>query len=480
MTTGGRTAHVGCVLVLATAFLVGCPMGPNYKRPKLTPPATYRFQSGATTAESLADLPWWEVFQDQSLHALVTEALSQNFDLIIASARVESARAQARAAGAQLLPGVGANGMGNWGNSLSGLGAAPKPFWTASGLGTASWEIDVFGRIRRTREAARAQAEASEEARRGVWLTVLAEVGQNYFQLRSLDLQRSISLRTVKARADVLELFRVRAEGGVGTDLDVARAEADLYGAQETLASTERQIALAEDTISLLLGRAPGRIPRPETQTALPQPPQVPAGLPSQLLERRPDVREAEANLVAANAQIGVATAKLFPTFSLTGSGGVVSTSLSFVSSGGTTPTWVYSAGGEVSWLAPILQGDSLRYQLQASRQEWLAARTLYVQAATRAFKDVSDALVQVALLREQRAEAERQVSALARAVDVSRTQFEGGTATYLDVISAQEVLFPNELALAQVEGDQLAVFVQLYRALGGGWWLAESSDGGR
>jgi multidrug efflux system outer membrane protein len=199
----------------------------------------------------------------------------------------------------------------------------------------------------------------------------------------------------------------------------------------------------------------------------------VPAGLPSALLARRPDVRQAEAALIAANADVGVATANLLPTFSLTGTGGVVSTNLAFLGPGGGTSTsGVYSVGGQTNWTAPILQGDSLRYQLEAANQEWVAVRTTYVKTVTNAFKDVADALVQLVQLRERRIESEKQVASLARAVDVSQIQFEGGTATYLDVISAQELLFPNELSLAQIEGQQLIAYVQLYRVLGGGWWL--------
>jgi multidrug efflux system outer membrane protein len=463
--------------VFAAAIAAGCAVGPDYERPKIASPPAFRFEDAATSA-SLADVPWWKVFGDPWLHALITEALQRNFDLLVASARVEESRALAHAAGAQLLPRLSGTGSGSYGNSLAGLGAAPEPFWSLGAVGSASWEIDVFGRLRRGREAARAEYLASEEARRGVWLTVLGDVAQGYFQLLALDLQRAIGERTVKARADVLDFFRVRAEGGVGTDLDVARGEADMFGAEETLAEVRQEMSLAEHSISLLLGRPPGTIARPRIGDALPTPPEVPVGLPAALLERRPDVREAEANMMAANARVGIATANLFPTFSLTASGGIASTNLSLAASRGTQTSGVYSVGGDVNWLAPILQGDALRDQLQASKKEWLAVRTLYVKTVTAAFKDVADALVELAQLRERRVEAKKQVASLARAVDVSRTQFEGGTANYLDVITAQELLFPNELSLAQVEGQLLASYVHLYRALGGGWSLAERAEG--
>ncbi len=461
-------------VALATVLVSGCALGPSYERPRVASPASYRFESGAATPASLSDLPWWTVFNDEALRALVEEALKNNYDLVAAAARVEAAREQARAAGANLLPGISASANGSYGNSLAGAGALPKPFWAAGGSGTVSWEPDVFGRLRRTAEVARAQYAASEEARRGVWVTVIAEVAQAYFDLLGLDIQRAVALRTVTARTSTVDLFRVRAEGGVGTDLDVARGEASLLGAQTTLASLERQISLDEHTIALLLGRPPGRIKRAAVGTAQGAPPEVPAGLPSALLERRPDVREAEANLVAANAQIGIATANLFPTFSLTGQGGVVSTNLALLGAGSTAPMGTYAVAAQMDWTAPVLRGAQLRHQLAATKKLWLAAKAAYLEAIFAAFRDVADALVSLERLREQRAGNEKQVLALRRAVEGAHTQFEGGTATYLDIINAEELLFPAELALAQVEAAQLTTFVQLYRALGGGWWLAE------
>jgi multidrug efflux system outer membrane protein len=458
------------VSVLLT-LAAGCAVGPDYERPKVTVPLHYRFESEPATPASLVDAPWWRVFHDEALRALVEEALRNNYDLLVAAARVEGARAQARAAGAQLLPSISASATGRYGNSFQGLTAANQSFYSANGLGTASWEIDLFGRLRRTAEAARAQYAASEEARRGVWVTVVADVGQSYFQLLALDLQRLVATRTVADRAKTLELFRARANGGLGTELDVVRADADLAGAKAALANIEGQISTSENAISILLGRAPGPVARPATAVALLAPPRVPAGLPSALLERRPDVREAEANLVTANAQVGVATANLFPQFSLTGAGGIVSTNLSFLPA--PNPAGVYSVGGEASWLAPIFAGSSLRHELEASKANWMAARATYLKTVLVALRDVSDALVTLERLRQQRVEEEKQVAALQRSVDLAQTQFEGGTATYLDVISAEQQRFPAELILAQHEGAQLSAFVQLYRALGGGWWIS-------
>jgi len=296
-------------------------------------------------------------------------------------------------------------------------------------------------------------------------------VAQSYFQLLSLDVQRTITLSTITARQETLDLYRTQLQGGVGTGLQVARAAADVYSAQATLADIERQIGTSEDSISLLLGLPPAPVARPASVGALPPPPEVPAGLPSALLERRPDVRQAEQQLVAANAEVGVQTAKLFPTFSLTGQTGLLSLALgTLVSEKG----WAYLLMGATNWTAPILQGDALRAQVAGAQASKTAALIGYEETVVAAVREVADALVSLSRLREERAREEQQVASLRSAVDISVSQFHGGTATYLDVVSAQENEFAAELSLAQLEGQQLSQFVQLYRALGGGWWVAE------
>jgi multidrug efflux system outer membrane protein len=335
----------------------------------------------------------------------------------------------------------------------------------------ASWEPDVFGSLRRSAEEAQANYAASEEARRNVWLTVLADVAQAYFQLLAFDVQRQITLRTIGAREETLELYRTQLKGGVATGLEVARAEADLYSAQATLSSVELQIATSENAISLLLGLAPGPVARstPSSETLAP-PPEVPAGLPSSLLARRPDVRQAEAQLVSANAEVGVQTAKLFPTFPLTAAPSLMSLAFSGLSIKG----FSYLLLGTANWTAPILQGSALLAQVSAANAAKKAALVAYEQAMFTALREVNDALVSLDRLRDERTLGENQVAQLARAVDISLSEFHGGTATYLDVVTAQETEFSAQLSLAQLEGQQLVEFVQLYRALGGGWWLAE------
>jgi multidrug efflux system outer membrane protein len=452
------------VAFLALATAAGCAMGPNYHRPKFDAPPSFRFANGAPSPASVADLPWWEVFHDDALQALLRRALVSNFDLRVAAVHVEQSRAQARAAGANFLPGVGVTGNAAYSNGTGGEVTA------LLGSTSVSWEPDVFGGLRRSAEKAQANYLASEELRRGVWVTVLADVAQAYFQLLSLDVQRKIALRTIAAHKETLELYRTQQQGGVGTGLQVARAEADVYGAQATLASLERQIATSEDSIALLLGLAPGPIARSAAVDTLSPPPEVPAGIPSALLTRRPDVRQAEMQLVAANAEVGVRTADLFPSFSLTAQAGLVSLALGGILS---EKGWSYLLLGGTNWTAPILQGSALRAQLDAAKAVKTAALVSYEQSVFTAFREVADALVSLERLREQRTHEEQQVASLGRAVDISLSQFNGGTATYLDVVSAHENAFSAELALAQLEGQQLTEFVQLYRALGGGWWLA-------
>jgi multidrug efflux system outer membrane protein len=461
----GHARALRGVAMLALTAATGCAVGPNYHRPPIAAPPSFRFAEGAASAASIADLPWWEVFRDEALQTLLRRALVSNFDLRIAVARVEQARQEARAAGANLLPGIGVNGTAAYANG------SPGKITAFFGGPTVSWEPDVFGGLRRSAEEAQASYLASEEARRGVWLTVLGDVAQAYFQLLSLDVQRETTLHTITARQQTLDLYRTQLQGGVGTGLQVARAEADVYGAQGTLADIERQIATSEDAISLLLGLDPAPVARPAAVNALPPPPDVPAGLPSVLLERRPDVRQAEQQLVAANAEVGVRTANLFPTFPLTGGASLLSVALGpLISEKG----WAYLLTGAMNWTAPILKGGALRAELGAAQASKTAALVSYEQTVVGAVREVADALVSLSRLREERAREEQQVASLRAAVDISLSQFHGGTATYLDVVSAQENEFAAELSLAQLEGQQLSQFVQLYRALGGGWWVAE------
>jgi multidrug efflux system outer membrane protein len=462
-----RAGPVRLLAIVGPAIVSGCMVGPSYHRPKVEAPPTFRFAGDKPSAASVADLPWWEVFRDQSLQALLRRALENNFDLRVALAHVEEARAQARAAGVRLLPTVGAMGAALYSNGSVNAGGSSL----YAGGALVSWEPDVFGGLRRAAQEADAQYLASEEARRGVWLTVLADVAQTYFELLSLDVQREVSRSTIKARQETLELYQTQLNGGVATGLEVSRAEADVYGAQATLESVEQQIAAAEDSISLFLGQTPGPVARGACVGTLAPPPTVPAGLPSSLLARRPDVRQAEALLVAANAHVGVQTANLFPTFPLTASAGLLSLDLQNVAVGA-LKGWAYSVLGLANWTAPVL-GSPAVPQLDAAKAAKTAAAITYEKTVFTALREVSDALEALERLHAERLRQEQQVASLTRAVDIASSQFRGGKASYLDVVSAQENEFAAALALAQIEGQQLGQFVQLYRALGGGWWVA-------
>jgi multidrug efflux system outer membrane protein len=452
---------------LGIALSAGCAVGPNYHRPPIASPKNFRFAPGKAAAASVVDLPWWEVFQDEALQVLLRRALDNNFDLRVAAARVEQSRAQARAAAARLLPTVGALGAALYANGSVPSGGSS--LYTGNAL--VQWEPDVFGGLRRAEEEANANFHASEEARRGVWLSVLGDVAQAYFQLLSLDVQRDVTLRTIKARQETLDLYETQLKGGIGTGLEVSRAEADVYSAQATLESVEQQVAVEEDAIALLLGQAPGPVARSACVGTLAPPPEVPAGLPSSLLTRRPDVRRAETLLAAANAEVGVQTANLFPTFPLTASAGLLSADLANLAVG-SLKGWVYSVLGMANWTAPVL-GSPTVPQIDAANAAKKAAAITYEQTVYTALREVSDALVSLERIHDERVREEQQVASLTRAVDIASSQFRGGTATYLDVVTAEENEFAAALSLAQLEGQQLGQFVQLYRALGGGWWLA-------
>jgi multidrug efflux system outer membrane protein len=456
-------------LTLVLAVTNGCAVGPDYHRPKVDVPREFRFAKPAPSAASVADLPWWDVFRDEALQGLLRRALENNFDLRVAIARVGQARALARAAGDRLLPSIGVTGAAAYVNGA----ALPSDTYLYTGNILAAWEPDVFGGLRRGREQAHANFLASVESQHGVWLTVLGDVAQQYFQLLALDLQKEISLRTIEARQQTLDLYRTQLAGGTATGLEVSRAEADVFSAQATLSNVELQMATAENAISLL-GDPPGPIPRLPSHGQLAPPPEVPSGLPSTLLDRRPDVRRAEAQLIAANAQVGVDTANLFPRFPLTAAPGLTKAALSGIP-GLSIEGFAYLLLGAAVWTAPVLGGDALRAQVDASNAAKDAATVTYQQTFYTALREVADAIATLDRLREQRDLDEHQVQSLANAVDIAKTQFRGGTASYLDVVTAQESQFQAELALAQLEGQQLAAFVQLYRALGGGWYAAEA-----
>jgi len=455
-------------LILVACLFTGCAIGPNYLKPTSTAPEAYRGQVEAPEATSLADLPWWEVFQDNALKGLIEEALQNNYDLRTAAARVEQARALAGVARSEFFPQIDYEGGAGRARGASQFfvpipGGQTKNAFT--GLFTLAWELDVWGRIRRSNEAALAQLFAGEEFRRGVVLSLVSEVAQAYFELRELDLELEIAQRTTTSFQQTLDLFTRRLQLGVASKLETARAEAALASTAATISNLERRIVAKENQISVLLGRNPNPIPRGALLVDQALPPVTPPGLPSQLLERRPDILQAEQSLVAANARVGVAKANFFPRIGLTSLYGGASDEVENVVKGSAN---IWAMSGQL--IGPILQGGLIYENYQAAIAQWEQTKLQYEQSVITAFQEVSNALTDQQKLAEVRKEQARAVAALQESVRLSTLRYTGGFANYFEVIDAQQQLFPAENTLAQVQRDQLIAVVQLYRALGGGW----------
>ncbi len=456
---------VGCL-----ALLSGCAVGPDYKRPTAEAPGNFRNAPVAVTTNSFADLPWWDVYKDETLKTLIYTALTNNFDVRIAAARVEQARAISAQAGSQFYPSVGyGGGVSRGRNEFLGT---PNPNNGSTGdaaLATlsAAWEIDLWGRIRRLNESARAQFLATEEARRGVMLSLVSDVALAYFELLELDLQLQIAQRTTGTFEETLRLFNERLIGGVASRLDTSRAEGALASTAARVPELERQIALKENEINVLLGKNPGPVARHATLLQQSMPPEVPAGLPSALLERRPDIRAAEQSLRSANAQVGVSVAEFLPKFGLTALLGKVSPEVSAFTAGSAN-MWSIAANAS----GPLFQGGALRAQYRQSKAFWDQVKLEYEQRILAAFQEVSNALVSRDKYALAKVQAEKAVIAYQEAVKLSMQRYLSGNASYFEVLEAQQLLFPAEISLARAEANQLLVIIQLYRSLGGGWNL--------
>jgi multidrug efflux system outer membrane protein len=459
-------------VVLTVVAGSGCAIGPNYRRPELpTPP---EFRDRAAEDASLADLPWWEVFGDEQLVLLIREALANNRDLAVAVANVEQSRYLAALPRSAFFPQVGYEGdvtrgkdtfVGTPGSQGRGT---ENDFLAALNL---FWEIDLWGRIRRASEAARADLLATDAFRRGVVLSLIAAVAQAWFELCELDRELAIAHDSVVSFQETRDLFQRQFTGGVTSKLDVLRAEAALAQAAASVADIERLIVEKENQLSVLIGRPAGAIPRGEALGAQWLPPDVPAGVPAQLLERRPDLIEAEQVLIAANARVGQALAGYFPRIGLTALAGSVSTDLSDLLTSG---TGFYSMGAQA--LGPLFTFGQTTYTWKAAEAATDASRSAYEGAVLVALQEVSDGLTAREKLFTVRAEQERAVAALRESVEISRKRYMGGLSTYLEVLDAQQQLYPAEFDLARTERDQLIVIVRLYRALGGGWNAGEQA----
>jgi multidrug efflux system outer membrane protein len=456
------------VLLSAVGLLVaGCTLGPNYHRPDVAVPATFR---GATPEairqlQSFGDLEWWQVFQDQQLQGLIRTALEQNYDLRVAATRILQARAQVTVARSFQFPTLDAGAAAPY-DRLTG-GEKPPTYETFSPQGgfSVAWELDLWGRFRRATEAARADLLATEEFRRTVVLTLVSDVARAYLALRELDLELEIAKRTVASRAEYLTLTKAREEGGVATLMDVRQAEQLYYTATATVADTERRIEQQENLISLLVGTYPGAVPRGRRLTEQAFAPAVPPGLTSDLLARRPDIRQAEQALVSANARIGEAKALLFPAVVITGFGGVGGAVINGSSFG---PFGVFNALPTIT--LPIFNAGRLQAGVDFTEARTQEALLQYQQIILQAFREVADALVDVQKRREFRVQSEATVAAQRDALRLSNMRYEGGVTSFLEVLVTERDLFDAELALAQAQRDEVLAFVQLYRALGGGW----------
>jgi multidrug efflux system outer membrane protein len=462
---------------LAAGLLIGCKVGPNYHRPAVQIPAAFHAPAPLPPpqAASLADLPWWEVFRDESLETLIRTALAQNYDLQDAVARVWEARANLGVTRSEQFPNFAAiGGISTF--RVPQTGVIPVPALNRprqnntigyAALQLLSFEVDIWGRLRRSTEAARAQLLQADENRKAVITTLVSDVATSYFTLRELDLSLEISRRTLVTREESLRLVQAQRTGGVATLLDQRQAEQLVESAAETIPSFQQQIEQTENQIKVLLGENPGKVIRGRSLTNQEMPPSVPAGLPSALLERRPDIRAAEQALVAANAKIGVAKAAYFPQIALSGLIGGQSPQLVSLLS---TPNDVWLFGPQVT--QPIFYAGRLGSNLKLSEAQRESTIIGYRKAIVTAFSDVSNALIAYQRTREERVHQQALVTAVADRKRLAYVRWRGGVDTMLNALQADNDLFSAELSLAQIRLYEVLSVVQLYKALGGGWQL--------
>ena len=456
----------------AVVLMTGCVVGPNYKRPEVQLPGDFRSATGSSVAgPSIGDTKWFDLFSDQTVRQLVETALDKNFDLQIAAERVQQARAQLGAQRANLFPFL--NGQSQW-NATRGSTLGSLPFiaegtdlrfaYTQLGLG-ASWEVDLWGRLRRLTESARAQYLAAEENRLAVRVALVSEVMNTYFTLLEQDLELEIARKTRDIAADGLRLVELRRDRGAASGLDVRQAEQLLFLSTAQIASTERTIGETENALNLLLGQAPSGIARGASLLEIAVPAQLPAGLPSALLARRPDIRQAEQLLVSANAEIGAARALFFPQISLTAFLGGQSRALHEIF---TDPARLGSVTPGA--ILPIFRAGQIRSNVRLTEAQQRESLISYQRTIFGALRDVSDALIANERTREQRAQQQLLVNALAESTRLSTLRYKGGLDSFLQVLDAQRNLFQSELVLAQLRMLEMQSVVRLYRALGGGW----------
>ena len=469
--TRSSIAPASLAALLAAVTVAGCKVGPEYRRPDPKPVPTFKAQVGPSEANSIADLPWWQVFNDKALQSLITEGLTNNYDLQTATARIEEARQQVAVVRSQLFPQVG----------YQAIAARQKEFIPFQQIGknityntfglalNAAWEMDLWGRIRRASDAAQANMYAQEDVRRAVMLSLASDIASGYFLLLELDRELAIAKDSSKTYKETLDYFTLRFEGGKDTKLAVDRAQGAYDASQASIAGLNRAIVQAEDALCVLLGAYPRAITRGVGLEAQTMPAQTPVGQTTVLLERRPDIMQAEQVMIGANAEIGVAVANYFPVVGLS----------ALFGGQGTHPEDIFKSSFSI-WsigaglAGPIFQGGRLDAAYHAQQAYWDETIAQYKKTVITAFQETSDALIAQQTLVNQRAALEHQVGALREAVDLALERYRAGKASYIEVLDAEQALFPSENALAQTQRDQLLAVVNLYKALGGGWNLKD------
>lgn len=450
------------VAVLSAAWLAGCTMGPKYQRPNVAPPPAFRGAPEAA-ADSFGDAKWWTVFQDEELQKLIRTALEENPDVRIAAARITQAQQQVGISRADQFPTInGTGGVSRTRNPSNPVFPAFEANMSQLGL-SAAWQLDFWGRYRKATEAARATLLASEWGRKTVMATLVSQLATAYFQLRELDVEREVARGALGARQESLKLNRTLEEGGAISRLDVHQAEVLVEQAAKLVPDLDRRIMQQENAIRQLMGQNPGEIPRGKSLLAQGLPPEVPAGIPSSLLERRPDIREAELRLIAANARIGVAKAAMFPQISLTGTAGFQAYSIE-----GLFDSKVYTVGAALT--QPIFDFGRNRANVRLSEAQKEELVATYQKSVQQAFREVSDALAAVAKNKEYRVRQEALRSAAGLAAEMSSVRYKGGATSFLEVLQSENDVFNAEIGLAQAYLNERLAVIQIYNALGGGW----------
>lgn len=450
-------------------FFASCKMGPNYQRSEVASPTSYRFDSFSTEADSVLNLKWWELFGDEELQQLITTALNNNYNVLTAAARIEEARAALGYNKADLYPSIGYDASAGRTNLLGNQTTDPmNSFFIAPGL---NWEIDFWGKYRRSTEAARAELLATQYGYRAIQTSLIAEVAGTYFLLLDYRARLEIAEQTVLSRKESMRIIGERFDKGIVPEIDYNQAEIQEAIAAAAVPIYVRAVGQTENALSILLGQSPNEFQLKNALTDAAVPPEIPAGIPSTILERRPDIMQAEQMLAAQTARIGVAQAMRFPSISITGFLGVASPQLNTLVSG---DAMAWSAGA--SLLGPIFNFGKNKRRVEIERQRMVQDSLQYVQSVLQAFREVEDALLEVSTYRDEVDARFRQREAATNANILSRSRYDGGVTSYLEVLDSERSLFNAELAAAEVYQQQLRAYVKLYKVLGGGWISEEES----